>query len=183
MEESLRVCVNCDNKNGPVPFSFILKENETIHDLVERLKSEFATREINIDMFTGPVKVPINKPIHTLDVKTCELAIVNENEYKKLRDAPPKEYKQIVDKEKPRKPKKRKCNPPQMDGITIINDMSCHKCRQKRKWVYVCPNNEKHRFCIRCITEVQLEDMKENGKGCPICLGSCMCCLCKKKSA
>ncbi|KAL7722787.1 RING-type domain-containing protein [Entamoeba marina] len=189
----LRVCVNCATpESGPAAFNILMEEDETIDDLISRLKVEFAARKISVDTYAGPTSIYTGKSLKSIAKSTASFNILSEEEYIDLNGVEPKEFVSkppkpkrgaSQDKEKESKYSKRssivgertEANP----DIKTLTNRSCHKCRQKRDWVYMCPNNEKHRFCKKCIDDNQLDDMIE--KGCPICLGSCVCCMCKKK--
>ena len=191
MEGKLRVNVTCTTADsGPLPFSVLMSEDETVADMVARLRKELQARAIPVQVFAGPVSTAMASPLGSLQASTFAFSVMSEDEYVAEFKTPPVEYVQKPERFKPKQPARVKHAKPKRkasvaDPSEPVGDyltaphVSCHKCRTKRDWVYVCPHNDKHRFCPKCIGEPQLEEMKLHG--CPVCLGTCSCSSCKKR--
>ena len=191
MSDRLRVTVTAAvDEFGPIPFSFVVGEGQTVEDLVDRLKGELQARKVFVEVFAGPVSTSLRRPLRTLVDGTLRFTVQTDDAYVLENGTSPTEYFQAPPRPPKATPAKAKstlskrvsivgdrslANP----RIATIPNVSCHKCRQRRTWVYACPNNEKHRFCARCLLPEMLEAMET--RGCPLCLHTCPCCICAKR--
>ena len=70
MEGKLRVNVTCTTADsGPLPFSVLMSEDETIADMVARLRKELQARQIPVQVFAGPVSTAMTSPARSATLK------------------------------------------------------------------------------------------------------------------
>ncbi|ELP94725.1 hypothetical protein EIN_340630 [Entamoeba invadens IP1] len=150
-------------------------DTDTLKDLIQSIRDGLNARGTKIDNFCGPCKVPLTTPLKDMKMETLTINVVNSQKYQKTKGVVPKEF---VEKE-PIKTEKKTTSKIETTTLKTATKVSCHKCRQKRDIVYLCPKNEKHRFCPRCVNGEALKIMEKDG--CPVCQNTCQCCLCKKR--
>jgi len=67
----------------------------------------------------------------------------------------------------------------------------CHHCKKRRARCAVCPVNSTHRYCINCVSrhfnftfeKLILDPSKFWDMGCPRCVGTCPCAVCRNSAS
>ena len=196
MSETINIEISNDSEQFN-PFYITVQDTVTIPQLRGILKTELKERGIKVIDEQQQREIPVgytdyknkdiakDKSIKELGVESFTLTLNSQNTALSMgneRSSNNKGVKPIKsDKQEKVERTDRYENHGGELGLKTIPNVSCHKCRQKKPFVYVCPINDKHKFCARCLTESDLKLMKNDG--CPICRGICQCSLCKKKSA
>ncbi|KAH3762358.1 hypothetical protein Pelo_5800 [Pelomyxa schiedti] len=65
-------------------------------------------------------------------------------------------------------------------GRRVAPNTSCHRCKTRKPQCLVCPQNDKHKFCLVCL-ERHHNTVTIPATGCPLCTQSCTCAMCRKK--